>query len=55
MCAADAGAHESKGPRARRQMGFSTQKPPTPRCKELSGGEKARLLLGLAAFHAPTC
>ena len=34
------------------QMGLATQKMDTP-AKDLSGGEKARLLMGLAAFHAP--
>jgi ATP-binding cassette subfamily F protein 3 len=34
------------------QMGLSTVKMDTP-AKDLSGGEKARLLMGLAAFDAP--
>jgi ATP-binding cassette subfamily F protein 3 len=34
------------------QMGLATQKMDTP-AKDLSGGEKARLLMGLAAFNAP--
>ncbi|MFA1623121.1 ABC-F family ATP-binding cassette domain-containing protein [Rhizobium mongolense] len=34
------------------QMGLSTEKMSTA-AKDLSGGEKARLLMGLAAFHAP--
>lgn len=34
------------------QMGLATEKMDTP-AKDLSGGEKARLLMGLAAFHAP--
>ena len=34
------------------QMGLATQKMDTL-AKDLSGGEKARLLMGLAAFHAP--
>jgi ATP-binding cassette, subfamily F, member 3 len=34
------------------QLGFSYQKADTP-VKKLSGGEKARLLLGLAAFDGP--
>ena len=34
------------------QMGLTTQKMDTP-AKDLSGGEKARLLMGLAAFDAP--
>ena len=34
------------------QMGLSTEKMLTP-AKELSGGEKARLLMGLATFHGP--
>ena len=34
------------------QMGLATQKMDTA-AKDLSGGEKARLLMGLAAFHAP--
>ncbi|WFU88437.1 ABC-F family ATP-binding cassette domain-containing protein [Rhizobium sp. CC1099] len=34
------------------QMGLSTEKMTTA-AKDLSGGEKARLLMGLAAFHAP--
>jgi ATP-binding cassette subfamily F protein 3 len=33
-------------------MGLTTQKMDTP-AKDLSGGEKARLLMGLAAFDAP--
>jgi ATP-binding cassette subfamily F protein 3 len=35
------------------QMGLATEKMETA-AKDLSGGEKARLLMGLAAFHAPT-
>ncbi|KQY19640.1 ABC-F family ATP-binding cassette domain-containing protein [Rhizobium sp. Root482] len=34
------------------QMGLATEKMETP-AKDLSGGEKARLLMGLAAFEAP--
>lgn len=34
------------------QFGLSTEKMETP-ARDLSGGEKARLLLGLAAFNAP--
>ncbi|MAU22719.1 MAG: glycosyl transferase family 1 [Martelella sp.] len=34
------------------QMGLATEKMDTP-ARDLSGGEKARLLMGLAAFHAP--
>ncbi|MBB4954365.1 ATP-binding cassette subfamily F protein 3 [Agrobacterium vitis] len=34
------------------QMGLTTEKMNTA-AKDLSGGEKARLLMGLAAFHAP--
>jgi ATP-binding cassette, subfamily F, member 3 len=34
------------------QMGLATEKMDTP-SKDLSGGEKARLLMGLAAFEAP--
>ncbi|MGV0875585.1 ABC-F family ATP-binding cassette domain-containing protein [Martelella sp. FLE1502] len=34
------------------QMGLATEKMDTP-ALDLSGGEKARLLMGLAAFHAP--
>ncbi|MBO3759706.1 ABC-F family ATP-binding cassette domain-containing protein [Ciceribacter sp. L1K22] len=34
------------------QMGLSTEKMATA-AKDLSGGEKARLLMGLSAFHAP--
>ncbi|KAB2691293.1 ABC-F family ATP-binding cassette domain-containing protein [Brucella pseudogrignonensis] len=34
------------------QMGLSTEKMLTP-AKDLSGGEKARLLMGLATFHGP--
>lgn len=34
------------------QMGLDTNKMDTP-ARELSGGEKARLLLGLATFHGP--
>ncbi|WP_011581091.1 MULTISPECIES: ABC-F family ATP-binding cassette domain-containing protein [Chelativorans] len=34
------------------QFGLSTEKMDTP-AKELSGGEKARLLMGLASFEAP--
>ncbi len=34
------------------QMGLSTEKMATP-AKDLSGGEKARLLMGLAAFEGP--
>lgn len=34
------------------QMGLSTEKMMT-KAKELSGGEKARLLMGLATFHGP--
>ncbi|PRD45914.1 glycosyl transferase family 1 [Phyllobacterium phragmitis] len=34
------------------RMGLSTEKMATP-AKDLSGGEKARLLMGLATFHGP--
>jgi ATP-binding cassette subfamily F protein 3 len=34
------------------QMGLSTEKMDTP-ARDLSGGEKARLLMGLATFHGP--
>ena len=34
------------------QMGLATEKMATA-AKDLSGGEKARLLMGLSAFHAP--
>ena len=34
------------------QMGLATQKMEPP-ARDLSGGEKARLMMGLAAFHAP--
>ena len=34
------------------QMGLKQDKMNTP-AKDLSGGEKARLLMGLSAFHAP--
>ncbi|MBB2970409.1 ABC-F family ATP-binding cassette domain-containing protein [Mesorhizobium sp. RMAD-H1] len=34
------------------QMGLSTEKMMTP-ARDLSGGEKARLLMGLATFHGP--
>jgi ATP-binding cassette subfamily F protein 3 len=34
------------------QMGLATQKMDTP-ARDLSGGEKARLMMGLAAFEAP--
>ncbi|RCS23160.1 ABC transporter ATP-binding protein [Phyllobacterium salinisoli] len=34
------------------RMGLSTEKMMTP-AKDLSGGEKARLLMGLATFHGP--
>ncbi len=34
------------------QMGLTTSRMDTP-AKDLSGGEKARLLLGLATFHGP--
>ena len=34
------------------QMGLATEKMDTP-AKDLSGGEKARLLMGMAAFEAP--
>ncbi|MCY1362867.1 putative ABC transporter ATP-binding protein YheS [compost metagenome] len=34
------------------QMGLSTEKMLTP-ARDLSGGEKARLLMGLATFHGP--
>jgi ATP-binding cassette subfamily F protein 3 len=34
------------------QMGLGTQKMDTP-AKDLSGGEKARLMMGIAAFRAP--
>jgi len=35
------------------QMGLATEKMDTA-AKDLSGGEKARLLMGLASFHAPS-
>ena len=46
------GAPEAKVRARVAQMGLSTQKMETP-AKDLSGGEKARLLMGLAAFEAP--
>jgi len=45
-------APESKVRARVAQFGLSTEKMDTP-AKELSGGEKARLLMGLAAFDAP--
>lgn len=45
-------APESKVRARVAQMGLATEKMATP-AKDLSGGEKARLLMGLAAFHAP--
>jgi ATP-binding cassette, subfamily F, member 3 len=46
------GEPESKIRARTAQLGFSWQKADTP-VKSLSGGEKARLLLGLAAFDGP--
>jgi ATP-binding cassette, subfamily F, member 3 len=46
------GEPESKIRARTAQLGFSWQKADTP-VKKLSGGEKARLLLGLAAFDGP--
>jgi ATP-binding cassette, subfamily F, member 3 len=46
------GEPESKIRARTAQLGFSWQKADTP-VKNLSGGEKARLLLGLAAFDGP--
>jgi ATP-binding cassette, subfamily F, member 3 len=46
------GEPESKVRARTAQLGFSWQKADTP-VKKLSGGEKARLLLGLAAFDGP--
>jgi ATP-binding cassette subfamily F protein 3 len=45
-------APESKARARTAQLGFPVQKADTP-VKNLSGGEKARLLLGLAAFDGP--
>jgi len=45
-------APESKVRARVAQMGLATEKMATA-AKDLSGGEKARLLMGLAAFHAP--
>jgi ATP-binding cassette, subfamily F, member 3 len=46
------GATEGKVRARVAQMGLATAKMSTP-AKDLSGGEKARLLMGLAAFEAP--
>jgi ATP-binding cassette subfamily F protein 3 len=46
------GAPEAKVRARVAQMGLSTEKMMTP-AKDLSGGEKARLLMGLAAFDGP--
>ncbi|TCL70247.1 ABC-F family ATP-binding cassette domain-containing protein [Rhizobium sp. BK251] len=46
------GAPEAKVRARVAQMGLATAKMDTP-AKDLSGGEKARLLMGLAAFDAP--
>ncbi|MBB4289291.1 ATP-binding cassette subfamily F protein 3 [Rhizobium leguminosarum] len=46
------GAPEAKVRARVAQMGLATEKMSTA-AKDLSGGEKARLLMGLAAFHAP--
>ena len=46
------GAPEAKVRARVAQMGLATEKMATA-AKDLSGGEKARLLMGLAAFHAP--
>ncbi|OLP55904.1 glycosyl transferase family 1 [Rhizobium rhizosphaerae] len=46
------GAPEAKVRARVAQMGLATAKMETP-AKDLSGGEKARLLMGLAAFDAP--
>jgi ATP-binding cassette subfamily F protein 3 len=46
------GAHESKIRARAAEMGFSAAAADT-KVAQLSGGEKARLLLGLAAFHGP--
>ncbi|WP_343313976.1 ABC-F family ATP-binding cassette domain-containing protein [Brucella sp. BE17] len=46
------GATEPKVRARVAQMGLSTEKMLTP-AKDLSGGEKARLLMGLATFHGP--
>ncbi|TNB46880.1 ABC-F family ATP-binding cassette domain-containing protein [Martelella lutilitoris] len=46
------GATEPKVRARVAQMGLATEKMDTP-ARDLSGGEKARLLMGLAAFHAP--
>jgi ATP-binding cassette subfamily F protein 3 len=46
------GAHESKIRARAAEMGFSAAAADT-KVSQLSGGEKARLLLGLAAFHGP--
>ncbi len=53
MCASCMpGATEGKVRARVAQMGLATDKMSTP-AKDLSGGEKARLLMGLAAFDAP--
>ncbi len=46
------GAPEAKVRARVAQMGLATEKMATA-AKDLSGGEKARLLMGLAAFNAP--
>jgi ATP-binding cassette, subfamily F, member 3 len=46
------GAAEAKVRARVAQMGLATEKMATP-AKDLSGGEKARLLMGLATFEAP--
>ncbi len=43
---------EAKARAAAARLGFPSQKSDTP-VSQLSGGEKARLLMGLAAFHGP--
>jgi ATP-binding cassette subfamily F protein 3 len=45
-------APESKVRSRVHQMGLATAKMDTP-AKDLSGGERARLLIGIAAFHGP--
>ena len=47
-----AGAPESRVRSRVAQMGLATEKMSTP-ARDLSGGEKARLLMGLAAFEGP--
>ena len=50
---ADAAMRRGQGARARRRDRLFRQGRPTPRSRNLSGGEKARLLLGLATFFGP--